>query len=67
MDPKEFMEVGDRRAGIIHVQSANFDDKKQATKDYYKEYFAVTEPMFVKPREFKILNRLGAPYYMAKD
>jgi len=23
--------------------------------------------MFVKPREFQIYNRLGAPYYMVKD
>lgn len=26
-----------------------------------------TEAMFVKPREFQIYNRLGAPYYMVKD
>jgi hypothetical protein len=37
------------------------------TKEYYKEYFAATDPMFLKPREFKILNRVGAPYFMAKD
>ena len=38
----------------------------QITKEYYKEYMAATEPMFVQPREVKILNRL-APFYMAKD
>ncbi|KAJ5146862.1 uncharacterized protein N7443_001537 [Penicillium atrosanguineum] len=39
----------------------------QMTKEYYKEYLAETEVMFVKPREFKILKRVGAPYYMVKD
>ncbi|KAJ4190500.1 hypothetical protein NW767_011327 [Fusarium falciforme] len=39
----------------------------QIRKDYYKEYFAATEPMFVKPREFKVYNRLGSPYYTAKE
>jgi hypothetical protein len=31
-------------------------------KEYYKPYLAATEPMFIKPREFKILKRVGAPY-----
>lgn len=31
----------------------------QIPKDYYKEYFAITEPMFIKPREFRILNVVG--------
>ncbi|KAJ5226352.1 hypothetical protein N7468_007577 [Penicillium chermesinum] len=39
----------------------------QMTKDYYKDYLAATEPMFIKPREFKIFNRVGAPYYTVKD
>ncbi|KAM5368032.1 hypothetical protein ACJZ2D_009746 [Fusarium nematophilum] len=38
----------------------------QIPKEYYKEYFAATEPMFIKPREFKVYNRLGPPYYTAK-
>lgn len=39
----------------------------QFKKEYYKEYFEVTEPMYVKPREFKILNRLGKAYYTVKE
>ena len=39
----------------------------QLQKDYYKEYFSVTEPMFLKPREFKLLKRLGKPYYTVKE
>ena len=39
----------------------------QVAKDYYKEYFAVTEPMFLKPREIKVFNRVGKPFYMAKE
>jgi hypothetical protein len=35
-------------------------------KEYYKPYFAVTEPMFVKPREFKILKRVGPPYIVSR-
>lgn len=27
------------------------------TKEYYKPYFEATEPMFIKPREFKVLKR----------
>ncbi|KAJ5642199.1 hypothetical protein N7490_006199 [Penicillium lividum] len=41
--------------------------ENQVTKDYYKPYFAATEPLFVKPREFKIYNRLGADYFMVKE
>ncbi|KAJ5161955.1 hypothetical protein N7492_007347 [Penicillium capsulatum] len=41
--------------------------ENQITKEYYKGYLAATEPLFVKPREYKLLNRLGAPYYIAKD
>ncbi|KAI0506410.1 hypothetical protein F5B22DRAFT_660329 [Xylaria bambusicola] len=37
--------------------------KEQITKDYYKEYLAVTEPMFIKPREFQFYERLGDEYY----
>jgi len=39
----------------------------QATKEYYKEYFKVTEPMYVKPRETKIMKRMGSPYLVAKE
>lgn len=35
---------------------------EQMTKDYYKEYLAITEPLFVKPRESQFLERLGPLY-----
>ncbi|CAJ2502581.1 Uu.00g099750.m01.CDS01 [Anthostomella pinea] len=38
----------------------------QMTKDYYKDYLAVTEPMFVKPREYHILERAGPDFFMVK-
>ncbi|KAH8696492.1 hypothetical protein BGW36DRAFT_296760 [Talaromyces proteolyticus] len=38
----------------------------QAPKEYYREYLAVTEPMFLKPREIKLLKRLGLPFTMVK-
>ncbi|KAL4876535.1 hypothetical protein BJY04DRAFT_199852 [Aspergillus karnatakaensis] len=38
----------------------------QVNRDYYAPYLAVTEPMFLKPREFKILHRVGAPYSVVK-
>ncbi|KAK0613995.1 hypothetical protein B0T14DRAFT_499363 [Immersiella caudata] len=41
--------------------------QEQIPKDYYKPYFAATEPMFVKPREFKFVKRVGLPYLMSKD
>ncbi|KAI1177136.1 hypothetical protein F4777DRAFT_216338 [Nemania sp. FL0916] len=41
--------------------------ENQVTKDYYKEYFAVTEAMFTKPREFQFLERVGPEYFMVKD
>ncbi|KAJ5786753.1 uncharacterized protein N7503_011965 [Penicillium pulvis] len=41
--------------------------ENQMTKAYYEPYLAATEPMFVKPREFKIYNRLAPDYCMAKD
>ncbi|KAF6805955.1 hypothetical protein CPLU01_15944 [Colletotrichum plurivorum] len=36
--------------------------QNQLTKEYYKEYLAVTERMYVKPREMKILNLMGSKY-----
>ncbi|KAI1345088.1 hypothetical protein F5Y15DRAFT_410766 [Xylariaceae sp. FL0016] len=39
----------------------------QTKKEYYKDYFAATEPMFVKPREVKLLERMGPDYFMVKE
>ncbi|KAI0400636.1 hypothetical protein F4802DRAFT_601793 [Xylaria palmicola] len=36
--------------------------ENQMNKDYYKEYLAITEPMFTKPREVKIFERCGPEY-----
>ncbi|PYH43911.1 putative quinol monooxygenase [Aspergillus saccharolyticus JOP 1030-1] len=38
----------------------------QMAKPYYRDYLAVTEPLFVKPREVKLLTRVGAPFTMVK-
>ncbi|PYH87411.1 hypothetical protein BO71DRAFT_393521 [Aspergillus ellipticus CBS 707.79] len=38
----------------------------QIVKPYYHEYLAKTEPLFVKPREVKVLQRVGAPFVMVK-
>ncbi|KAI1270756.1 hypothetical protein F5Y18DRAFT_422255 [Xylariaceae sp. FL1019] len=40
--------------------------ENQLSKDYYKPYFAITEPMFLKPREFQILERTGPDFFMVK-
>ena len=34
--------------------------EQQLTKEYYKPYLAETEPLFIKPREFTIFDRLSA-------
>ncbi|CAI7625717.1 unnamed protein product [Penicillium pancosmium] len=47
--------------------STEWFETQQMTKEYYNEYLAETKAMYVKPGEFKIFNRLGAPYYMVKD
>ncbi|KAI1186932.1 hypothetical protein F5B17DRAFT_401643 [Nemania serpens] len=36
--------------------------KYQITKDYYKEYLATTEAMFIKPRESHFFKRLSPAY-----
>ncbi|KAI0472749.1 hypothetical protein GGR56DRAFT_676815 [Xylariaceae sp. FL0804] len=41
--------------------------ENQMTKGYYAAYLAATEPMFVKPREFRILDRAGPDFFMVKD
>ncbi|KAL2216336.1 hypothetical protein M432DRAFT_623847 [Thermoascus aurantiacus ATCC 26904] len=38
----------------------------QLTKPYYDEYLAITTPMYVRPREIRVLDRLGPPYVMVK-
>jgi hypothetical protein len=37
----------------------------QIPKEYYKPYFAVTEPMFIKPREFEIWERFPGNEWVA--
>lgn len=41
-------------------------EQHQLTKPYYKEYFAITEPMFLKPREAHILEPVGPGFTMIK-
>ncbi|KAI1169681.1 hypothetical protein F4777DRAFT_596405 [Nemania sp. FL0916] len=41
--------------------------KEQITKEYYKEYLAVTEPMFLKPREGQFWELLGPEYHYSKE
>ncbi|KAI0881783.1 uncharacterized protein GGS22DRAFT_171867 [Annulohypoxylon maeteangense] len=40
--------------------------ENQLTKPYYKEYFEITEPMFLKPREVRILEPVGPGFTMIK-
>ncbi|KAI1142590.1 hypothetical protein F5Y05DRAFT_231950 [Hypoxylon sp. FL0543] len=40
--------------------------ENQLTKPYYKEYFEITEPMFLKPREAHVLEPLGPGFSMVK-
>ncbi|UKZ80150.1 hypothetical protein TrVFT333_007907 [Trichoderma virens FT-333] len=37
----------------------------QSKKPYYKPYLQVTEPMWIKPREVKIYNRVNPYFYVA--
>lgn len=34
--------------------------------DLYKPFFEVTEPLAIKPKEYKIMKRVGAPYVLQK-
>ncbi|KAI1389469.1 uncharacterized protein F4822DRAFT_398454 [Hypoxylon trugodes] len=40
--------------------------ENQITKPYYKEYFELTEPMFLKPRDVKFLQPVGPELSMFK-
>lgn len=51
--------------GVLDVHSNQLQTQLQ--KEYYKPYLAATEPLFVKPREYKLYSRLGKPFYTAKD
>jgi hypothetical protein len=33
------------------------EQQVQIQKEYYKPYFAITEPMFIKPREVELWER----------
>ena len=39
----------------------------QLTKEYYAEYRAVTEPMFVKERKITVYKRMGKALVAQKD
>ncbi|KAI0390909.1 hypothetical protein F5Y17DRAFT_37070 [Xylariaceae sp. FL0594] len=36
---------------------------RQMSKEYYADYLAATELLFVRPREFEVRERLGSPYF----
>ncbi|KAI1759646.1 hypothetical protein GGR53DRAFT_131736 [Hypoxylon sp. FL1150] len=40
--------------------------ENQITKPYYKEYFEITEPMFLKPREATMLELVGPEFSVIK-
>ncbi|KAF6804160.1 C6 finger domain-containing protein [Colletotrichum musicola] len=66
------MEVGEPQSHLIAVQlyfanRCRSQPQNQMTKPYYPEYFAVTEPMYVKPREMKVLSPLGSPFFFQKS
>jgi quinol monooxygenase YgiN len=50
---------------VTRTQSIEWLFQNQFSKEYYKEYLETTEPMFLKPREAKILKRLS-PFIMVK-
>ncbi|KAI1827995.1 hypothetical protein F4861DRAFT_237168 [Xylaria intraflava] len=41
--------------------------EKQITKEYYKPYLAITEPMFLKPREGLLLERVKPEFFYVKQ
>ncbi|KAH8686199.1 hypothetical protein BGZ61DRAFT_533762 [Ilyonectria robusta] len=45
--------------------SVKWFQEHQMTKEYYKPYFEATEPLFVKPRQFQIHNRMEGYFYAA--
>ncbi|KAJ2995796.1 hypothetical protein NUW58_g1173 [Xylaria curta] len=54
--------------GVIHwvedwMMSPESFIEHQITKDYYKDYLAKTEPMFIKPREAKFWQRCSRAYF----
>lgn len=49
---------------LTHV--AEHGMKVQLAKEYYKPYLAATEPMFIKPRQFEMFNRMPPGWATAK-
>jgi hypothetical protein len=39
----------------------------QLKREYYKPYLAATEPMYIKPREFELWNRMEAVEWVMVD
>ncbi|KAI0597292.1 hypothetical protein F4775DRAFT_560600 [Biscogniauxia sp. FL1348] len=39
----------------------------QITKEYYKDYLSATEPLFIKPRETRVLERAGPEFFVCKE
>ncbi|KAI1502917.1 hypothetical protein F5X99DRAFT_147703 [Biscogniauxia marginata] len=39
----------------------------QVTKEYYKDYLNTTEPLFIKPRETRVLERAGPEFFVCKE
>ncbi|KAI0873127.1 hypothetical protein GGS24DRAFT_502124 [Hypoxylon argillaceum] len=62
----EVYQCPDQPGQIIWVEdwskSPDWFLNHQITKDYYEEYIAVSEPMFLKPVQVQFLARLGPEY-----
>jgi len=41
-------------------------DIQEHKKDYFKEYIAQTEPLWIKPREVRIIERVGPSFLFSK-
>lgn len=65
MDVRSLYQPGDSSACPDHSDTR---EQVQRNKDYYKPYFAATEPMYLKPLEATVYNRFpGKEWKSSKE
>ncbi len=65
-DPRERWRDG-TIPGAKNVTRGMLEFWADPESEYYKDYFVATEDLFVKPRQYEFLNRVGPPYYVVKE
>lgn len=53
--------------GVVWMTNVEMQERLPSKVDVYQPDIEATQPLFVKPREWKVLRRMGAPFVVQKE